>query len=158
MVGKTKDIFDPFGLLVREEFVQALYNHIGKPCVSGTNPYPDVKEGAWYYNAVLWARQKDIANGYGNGNFGVGDPITREQFALMLYKYAKLRGYDLTAVSGKSSCYNDSSKISSWAKNAMDWAITQGLLTSCNNNINPQGNTTRAECAHSLKKLFERYE
>ena len=158
MVGKTKDIFDPSGLLLREECVQALYNHMGKPAVSGTNPYPDVKENAWYYNAVIWAKQNDIANGYGNGNFGIGDPITREQFALMLYKYAGLRGYDQTALAGKSSSYNDSSKISSWAQTAMDWAVTQDLLNCSDNNLNPQGNTTRAECAHSLKKLFERYE
>lgn len=158
MIGKTKDIFDPTGLLLREEFVQALYNHQGKPSVSGTNPYPDVNEDAWYYNAVIWAKQNDIANGYGNGNFGVGDPITREQFALMLYKYAGLCGYDQTALAGKSSSYNDSSKISSWAKTAMDWVLTQDLLNCSDNKLDPQGNTTRAECAHSLKKLFERYE
>jgi len=163
MIGKGEK-FDPNTVITREEFAQVLYSHMGKPAVSGTNTFPDVKANAWYYKAVLWAKNSQIVAGYGNGKFGVGDPITREQMALMLYKYAKLRGFDISVTSGATNGYPDTSKISSWAKTAMDWAVTQGIITGKGQSgapkselrLDPIGGATRAECATMMMKLLQK--
>lgn len=167
MAGKGKEesgkiIFDPNRAIPREEFVQVLYNASGKPSVSIENKFPDVKN-AWYKNAVLWANQNDIANGKGNGNFGIAESISRQDLALMLYKYARLYGYDLSVKEGEINKYADGNKVSNYAKTAMDWAITHGILSGKGNRgedistfrLDPTGTATRAECAAMLKNFME---
>ncbi len=155
--------FEPAVALKREEFAQVLYNHSGKPSVSIENKFPDVKN-TWYKNAVLWANENNIANGYKTGEFGIGDNISRQDLALMLYKYAVLKGYDLTATDGLIQQYADSAKVSSYAQNAMNWAITQGIMSGKGNKgedistfkLDPTGTATRAECASMMMKLLEK--
>lgn len=162
MSGKGNK-FEPAVALKREEFAQVLYNHSGKPGVSIENKFPDVKN-TWYKNAVLWANENNIANGYKTGEFGVGDNISRQDLALMLYKYAVLKGYDLTATDGLIQQYADSAKVSSYAQNAMNWAITQGVMSGKGNKgedistfkLDPTGTATRAECASMMMKLLEK--
>lgn len=157
------DVFKPTEPLSREQFAQVLYNHSEKPAVTIGNTFPDVKE-QWYKNAVLWANENNIASGYGNGKFGIGDNITREQLAMMLYKYAKLKGYDLTTESGRINKFADGNKVSNYAKTALDWAITQGIINGKGKKgedistfrIDPQGNATRAECASMIKTLLSK--
>ncbi len=169
MAGKGKDnkgnmIFDPNKPIPREEFVQVLYNASGKPAVDIENKFPDVKN-AWYKNAVLWANANDIANGKGNGDFGVTESISRQDLALMLYKYARMNGYDLTANTGEIDKYADGQKVSSYAKTAMDWAITKGVMSGKGTKgedistfkLDPAGTATRAECAAMLKNFMEAY-
>jgi len=164
MVG-TGSSFKPSELLTREQFVQVLYTHSSKPSVDGiSNRFPDVAEGKWYTNAVLWGNNYGVTSGYGNGNFGVGDPIAREQLAQMLYKYAALKGYDTSLESGISGQFMDAAKISNWAHNALDWAVTQGIMSGKGNSgaapsecmLDPLGNATRAECAAMMMKLLEK--
>ena len=138
-----------------------LYNHSGKPAVNSSNIYPDVETGNWYVNAVLWAKEKDIANGYGDGTFGIGDQVTREAFALMLYKYAVLNQLSLTTDDSAIESYADTESVSGWAKSAMNWAVTQGIITGkgegdniSDYKLDPQGNATRAECASMIMKLL----
>lgn len=162
MSGKGNK-FEPAVALKREEFAQVLYNHSGKPSVSIENKFPDVKN-TWYKNAVLWANENNIANGYKTGEFGIGDNISRQDLALMLYKYAVLKGYDLTATDGLIQQYADSAKVSSYAQNAMNWAITQGIMSGKGNKgedistfkLDPTGTATRAECASMMMKLLEK--
>ena len=159
------EVFQPNGKLTREQFVQVLYNNSGKPTVSITNKFPDVKD-SWYTNAVIWANENDIANGKGNGYFGVGDNITRQDLALMLYKYAKLNGYDLTTSVGMIEQYADGDQVSNYAKEALDWAITQGIMSGKGTKgeeistfkLDPQGTATRAECASMMMKLLTKEE
>jgi len=162
MAGKG-DVFCPNNPITREEFVQVLYNQSGKPAVAIENRFPDVKD-AWYKNAVLWADDNDIANGKGNGMFGVGENISRQDLALMLYKYARLKGFDLTVNTGEINKYADGNKVSGYAKEAMDWAITQGIMSGKGNKgedistyrLDPLGTATRAECASMMMKLLEK--
>ncbi len=169
MAGKGQDnegniIFDPNKPIPREEFVQVLYNASGKPAVNIENKFPDVKN-AWYKNAVLWANANDIANGKGNGDFGVTESISRQDLALMLYKYARMNGYDLTANAGEINKYADGNKVSNYAKTAMDWAITKGVMSGKGTKgedistfkLDPTGTATRAECAAMLKNFMEAY-
>ena len=158
--GRVK--FDPSSSITREEFVQVLYNAEGKPSVSIANRFPDVADNGWYKNAVLWANSMNIANGMGNGNFGVGKNISRQDLALMLMKYAALKGCSLDAEAGKINQYADGNKVSDYAKNAMDWAVTNGVLSGkgaagappAELRLDPTGTATRAECAAMLKNFM----
>ena len=108
--------------------------------------------------------ENNIANGYKTGEFGISDNITRQDLALMLYKYAVLKGYDLTATDGLIQQYADSAKVSNYAQNAMNWAITQGIMSGKGNKgedistfkLDPTGTATRAECASMMMKLLEK--
>lgn len=162
--GNGKVIFDPNKTIPREEFVQVLYNASGKPAVSGENPFSDVKD-AWYKTAILWANANDIAKGKGNGSFGVAESISRQDMALMLYKYARMRGYDLSASGGEINKYADGNKVAGYAKTAMDWAITKGIMSGKGKKgedistyrLDPAGTATRGECAAMLKNFMEAY-
>lgn len=153
--------FVPNKSITREEFVQVLYNAEGKPSVSIANKFPDVGNNVWFRNAVLWANQNNIANGMGNGNFGVGKNITRQDLALMLYKYAALRGCSLDATTGVIFQYADGTKVSGYAETAMNWAVTNGILSGKGTagkpiytfRLDPTGTATRAECAAMLKNF-----
>ena len=166
MAGKGIDaygriIFDPDNSITREEFAQVLYNAEDKPTVTIENPFPDVKN-EWYKNAVLWANQAGIASGMGNGSFGVGLKITRQDLAMMLYKYAKLKGYSLIAEEGKIDQFADGSKVAGYAKSAMDWAVTYQILSGKGEagkplstfKLDPAGTATRAECAAMLRNFM----
>ena len=159
--------FDPAGNITREEFVQVLYSCSGKPEVTGTSKtFPDVQKKAWYENAVLWASANNIANGNGDGTFGVGAKISRQDLALMLYKYAGSNGYDLTAEANLTEQFQDASKVSTYAKNALDWAVTQGIISGKGKSgapraelrLDPQGSATRAECAAMMRMLLTNNE
>ena len=167
MAGKGTDKdgnikFDPNSFITREEFVQVLYNAEGKPSVSIANNFPDVGEKAWFKNAVLWANQNNIANGMGNGNFGVGKNITRQDLAMMLYKYAKLKNVPISINDGEIFKYADGNKVSGYAREAMNWAVTNGVLSGkgvkgdplSKFKLDPAGTATRAECAAMLKNFM----
>ena len=168
MAGKGTDaygriVFDPNSPITREEFVQVLYNAEGKPAVAVDNKFPDVGNTAWYKSAVLWANGNNIANGLGDGSFGIGLNITRQDLALMLYKYAALKGLDLTAETGRIDAYADGSKVSGYAQTAMNWAVKNGILSGKGEagkplstfRLDPAGTATRAECAAMLRNFME---
>jgi len=158
MVGTSATRFNPEGKLTRSEITAVLYNISGKPYVSYMNRFPDVKEGQWYSNSVIWAYRNSIVSGYGNGMFGVSDNITREQLALMIYKYAEVCGYQVEIDEGALNKYSDKSKVSSWAVTAMKWAVTNGIISGTGDNrLNPQGNALRCECAAILKSFNDKY-
>ena len=169
MAGKGtingKVIFSPNQTIRREEFVRVLYNAEGCPKVSILNPYPDVEDGVWYTDAVLWAREVGIAKGKGDGNFGIGSSITRQDLAKILYEYARLKGYDLSKDDSAIDEFADASMVSGYARDAVNWAVTHGIISGKGVNgapksevrIDPRGKTTRAECASMIKKLFEQY-
>ena len=149
--------------VTREQFTQILYNMQGQPAVSIPNPYPDVAYDGWYYHSVLWAREKNIANGKGDGTFGVGSEISRQEMATMLYKYAKLCGYNLAKDDGKIYQYPDAGLVSSWARDSMNWALTQGIMSgkgsggdTSSYRLDPAGKATRGEAASMIKKLLEK--
>lgn len=154
MTGKASDKFDPNGAMTRAEFVTTLYSMQGKPSVNYENKFTDVAKGQWYTNSVMWAYQNSVVSGYANGAFGTSDKITREQLALMLYKYAKdTCGVETTFDKDVLERFADKNKISSWSKEALQWAVTNGVMSGKGENLDPRGNATRAECAAMLRSF-----
>ena len=156
MEGMSATTFQPNGTLTRAQAVQIFYNLEGQPDLSGENlgyPYEDVNAQAWYGDAVYWARITGVATGYGDGTFQPTDSITRQEFAQMLYNYAKHKGYDLTAA-GDLSQFPDSGSVADWAEAAMSWANGNELINGHDDGtIDAAGIGTRAQAASILMRF-----
>lgn len=156
MEGMSATTFQPNGTLSRAMAVQIFYNLEGQPDISGENlgyPYEDVDAQAWYGNAVYWAKITGVATGYGDGTFQPTDSITRQEFAQMLYNYAKYKGYDLTA-EGDLSQFPDSGSVADWAEAAMSWANGNELINGHDDGtIDAAGIGTRAQAASILMRF-----
>ena len=87
MQGVSASRFDPDGTLTRAMVATVLYREAGEPAISGAPAFTDTQAGQWYSNAVIWANEKGIVQGYGNGLFGTTDPVTKEQLDVMLRRY-----------------------------------------------------------------------
>lgn len=156
MEGMRETEFAPATALTRAMAVQILYNLEGQPDLSSENlgyPYEDVDAQAWYGDAVYWARITGVATGYGDGTFQPGDSITRQEFAQMLYNYAKYKGYDLSA-EGDLSTFPDANSIADWAEAAMRWANGNQLINGHDDGtIDAAGIGTRAQAASILMQF-----
>ena len=142
--------------LTRAQFATILYNMAGKPNVAYTPKFKDVPNGQWYTKAVLWVNEKKIASGYANGNFGINDPITREQIALMLYKFMN----GTPVATDHISRYPDASSVDGWARTAMNWAIENKIISGVKNangtySLDPIGRATRTQCATMITKVLK---
>ena len=145
MSGTTATTFEPGGTTTRAMLAQILYREAGSPAVSGNDTFTDTQEGAWYADAVLWATQAGVISGYGDGRFGPNDPVSREQIAVILCRYA-----GSPAAQGED--FADEASISTWAADAVDWARSAGLMTGQEGNrFAPQASATRAETAVILR-------
>ena len=147
MAGTGETTFEPGMLLDRAMAAQLFYNLEGKPAVTGDSTFTDVTSGHWAVDAITWAAQNDIVAGIGGGLYDPDSNVTREQFAVMLYKYARFKGCDLTAT-GDLTQFPDAGSISSWAETALSWANGKGLINGHENGtIDPKGSTIRAQAA-----------
>ncbi|MNI39505.1 Endo-1,4-beta-xylanase A precursor [compost metagenome] len=126
-----------------------------QPNVKFSDVFSDVQSGLWYSDPIIWANQNQIVNGYGEGIFAPNDAITREQIAVMLYRYAKGKGFDLhTEISSLS--FEDANKISDFAKESITWAVSKGIMKGNSDlTLNPSGLATRAEVATMLQRFKE---
>ena len=103
----------------------------------------------WYTAGRAWAMENGISDGT-----NMEGKITREQLAAMLYRYAKMKGYDVSA-SASLSGYADASSVSGWAKEAMQWAVGSGLIQGSGNALTPQANASRAQIATILMRFAQ---
>ena len=158
MTGLDGTHFGPYGQLSRAQFALILYRLEGEPAAHTDKTFGDVTGSEWYGEAVLWAAENGIVTGYQNGNYGPADMITREQMALMMYRYANYKKADTSQKESYSS-YKDAASVSGFAAEAMEWAIGTGIITGKENGtlINPQGNTARAESALIIQRFMEVY-
>lgn len=156
MSGMSEDIFAPNTPLTREMLAVVLYNVEGQPEGTEANTFTDVKGDMWYTDAILWANENGIVAGYDNGAYGVGDLITREQFATILYRYAQFKGYDTTQGGMAVREFSDYENISDYARPAMAWAVNAGIMGGMDDGtLMPQGKATRAEAATMLMNFCE---
>lgn len=155
LIGISDTAFAPDDVMDRAMLVTILYRMEGEPEVTAANTFTDVPAGTWYTDAVIWADANDIVNGVGNGRFAPTDNITREQMAVMLYRYAQYKNYECMAGADLSS-YTDAADVSTWALDAVEWANAEGLITGRTAaTIVPGGTATRAEAAMILMRFLE---
>ena len=153
--GTGENIYSPTMPMTRSMLVTVLYRMEGSPEVTAANTFTDVETGQWYTDAVIWANANGIVTGYGEGKFGTNDPITREQMAAILYRYAQTKGYDVTKTT-ELTAYTDASSVSTWAETAVKWAVSQGMITgTTNTTLSPTGIATRAQVAAILQRYIE---
>ena len=157
MNGISEDKFDPTGTMTRSMIVSVLWRMSGKPETDFTNPFVDFQPNqTWYHNAVIWAAGEKIVNGTSATTFGPTLPVTREQMAAFLYRYASYNGID-TSASADLSAFPDADKVGSWATEALAWANAEGLINGAQGTdgvirLDPKGNATREQVATILMR------
>ena len=152
MVGMSETEFGVNGSLTRGQLVTILYRLAGEPTVEGkTNPFTDVAENRYYTNAVIWGASEGIVNGVTDTTFAPNQPVTREQIATFLYRYSgepEVEGDNLAK-------FEDSGKVSKYAVNAMNWAVSQGLITGLSETtLSPNTTATRAQIATIIMRYL----
>ncbi len=156
MDGGGNNLFVPNATLNRAMAVTILYRLEGSPDLDGENlgyPFADVDGDTWYSDAVYWARLNGIVDGVENNRFNPTGSLTREQMATILYRYTQYKGADVSA-SGDLSGFVDSANVSSWAADAVKWAVGSGLVNGVEGNaLAPQGTSTRAQAATVLMRF-----
>lgn len=158
MTGLTKEEFGTDTVLTRSHFATMLYRLEGSPKVEYTDRFKDVPKGQFYTDPVIWASEEDVKviSGYEDGTFGPNDQITREQMAVMLYRYAKYKDSDVSAENDLKS-FQDGDKVSPFAEDAVKWAVGTKLIKGEGDGkkLNPQGQTSRAVCATVMQRYME---
>lgn len=145
MAGIGNNQFAPESNLTRAQLATVLYRIEGAPAVTGTDAFTDTPDGAWYSDAVLWASQQELVNGYGGGLFGPNDPVSREQMATILWRYAGSPSVSETA------SFTDSSSVASYAAASVNWAGVNSIIRPVSGNLfAPKENATRAQVADAL--------
>ena len=155
MAGISADRFDPNGTLTRGEAVATLWALEGRPVVNYLMTFSDVDPAASYGEAVRWAASQGIAGGYGGGLFGPDDPITREQLAVILYRYARHEGYDTTQGGMAVREFADYDQTAGYALEAVAWTVEAGLLTGLDGALAPGQAATRVQTAQALLALSQ---
>ena len=160
MAGTSATTFAPDVTTSRAMIATILWRMAGSPVVNYAMNYTDVAQGQWCSEAIRWATSEGVVTGYGNGLFGTNDPITREQLATMLWRYAQTEGYDVSIGEDTNILsYTDVASLSEYAIPAMQWAVGAGIIngTGDGSTLTPQGQATRAQAAVMLQRFCEKY-
>ncbi len=153
--GVSANEFAPYDPMTRAMLVTVLHRLDGADA-SGTNSFTDVLNGKWYTNAIAWASANGIVEGLSGNRFAPNAPIAREQLAAILFRYAKACGYDVSA-RAELTAYADAAQVSTWADDAMRWAVAAGLISGRSGaQLAPKGEATRAEVAVILMNFVQK--
>lgn len=150
MNGTTATSFDPNGTLNRAMLAQILYNLAGKPEVTESGLFTDVKDSAWYADPINWAASEGIVTGYEDGTFQPTKSITRQELAVMLWRYEGSPESE-----GNLDSFKDANNVLAYAKDALVWAVANGVVNGYDNGtLQPKANSTRAVVAQMLMNLL----
>ena len=153
MKGISNTEFAPDSDVTRAMFVTVIYRMENEP-QTGKCAFTDVESGSYYENAVAWTNENGIVSGISEDCFAPNEPITREQMAAIIYRYAAFKGYDITTSSNTS--YTDNDNISDYAKDAVIWAAEKTVMTgNTDGSFAPKANTTRAQTASVFMRMVE---
>ena len=153
MKGTTEMEFSPDSYVTRAMFVMIIYRMEKEP-QAGDSVFADVEIGGYYDKAVAWANANGIISGVSKDRFAPNEPITREQMATILYRYAEFKGYDVE--SNGNTAYSDGESISGYARNAVSWATANLLMKgNADGSFSPKSNTTRAQAAAVFTRMIE---
>lgn len=151
--------FVPGHELTRAQLAQVLYNMENPGDTASEKSFKDVKQGAWYYNAVIWAADNGIVKGYEDGCFYPNRPITREQMVTMLYRYMQFKGLKVDASSEDWKSFTDYANVHAWAQDAMAWAVHNGVVNGIQNNqLAPTHTAQRSQVAKIIMEITMLYD
>ena len=157
MQGTGKD-FEPDSTMTRAMLVTVLYRMEESAEYSGENTFADVREDSWYFDAVKWASGNNIVSGVETNLFAPDENITREQMAVILYRYAKLKGFEIKSDVNLEK-FEDADNISDWAFDALKWANASGIINGISKTcISPSDSATRAQVATMIMRFCGSYE
>lgn len=149
--GTSKTTFSPNTPMTRGMFVTVLANLHGiDQSEYNYSVYNDMKSIDYFCAAASWASENGIVGGVGNGRFHPGGDVTREQIAVMLYKYFEKFGFDLVEKAGDITAFPDSASVSPYAQEAMEWATAYGVISGSSGKLDPKGSASRAQVAQLL--------
>ena len=157
--GNRIRVFEPDKPMTRAQLVTILWRIAGEPKAGLAMQYNDVPEGQWYTEAVRWALAEDVMSGYTAATFAPEDPVTREQIAVLLWRYTKkLNGSVPKLTDADYEKYGDRDEVSAYAREAMEWACTLGIVTGYRDKrgevwLMPWGNSSRAVVATMLMRF-----
>ena len=153
MIGVQDDTYGIGKPMTRGMAMTVLYRMAGSPEVTGTATFTDLRKGAFYEKAVIWAAKNGIAQGYDKNTFAPDQIISRQQMATFLYRYAKLQGVDVTG-QGNLSGYKDCKDVGKYAEAAMAWAVDAGIIQgTTTTTLSPKAMLPRQQCAVMLYRL-----
>ena len=154
MNGVGNNRFDPSGVTSRAMLVTMLWRLEGMPEAEPAH-FNDVTPDAWYAKAVGWAASAHVVEGYDTERFGPDDPISREQLAVILWRYAKMKGAAVPdAESVRLGVFIDAEHISPWALDGVQWAVNAGLISGTGNErLSPKADAARAQVATMLMRF-----
>lgn len=155
MSGMSETAFQPNGTITRAQLVTILYHMEGSPTITVSHvPFTDVKAESWYGTSVIWAATKGIVSGVGNEMFAPNKAITREQLATILWNYNGAVIGEKSNIDG----YKDSGRISSYAVNAVNWAVGSGIISGFSDaTLAPSGTATRAQTTAMLYNYIKEF-
>ena len=136
--------------MTRAMLVTVLWRYEGKPEASG-HPFTDVPAGQWYSTAIAWAAENGIVNGTSATEFSPEVPVTREQMVAILFRYANAQKHD-TSARADLSAFADADKVSAYAKDAMQWAVSEKIVNGSDSMLLPQESASRAQVAAILMR------
>ena len=157
MSGTSGTTFSPEAVMTRGMLAKVLYHFESQPKASETAGFTDITVGTWYEDAINWAASAGIVSGYGDGRFGPGDAVTREQMVTVLHRWAQYKGYATDTESGTDlNQFTDSSRISEFARSAIQWASSQNLISGTDEGaLLPTDKATRAQAAVILVRVIQ---
>ena len=152
----TQDgLFAPESAATRGELVEALWRLSGRPVVNFLMQFSDVSQGTDQAEAIRWAASEKLASGYGNGTFGPENPVTRQQLAAILYRYAQKFGMGFHGPWMFSLDFTDAKEIAAWADEPMHWMVANHLMLGKDNCLLPSHPVTRAQEAVILSRFAD---
>lgn len=148
MNGVGEGLFAPNATLDRATLATVLYREADEPAAKGTASFTDIAEGQWYTDAVNWAAEQGVVNGYPDGTFRPEAPITRQEMATMLYRLAKAEKVE----EDKLVSFPDAASVADWAKDAMNWAVSTEIVNGSThddkvNYLDPTATALRCQAA-----------
>lgn len=150
--GVTGTSFGPSGKMQRCMMTTVLHRMAGQPAVSYAPLFTDIPEGQWYTAGTIWAGRQGVVSGVGDGMFAPFANVTRQEIAVILYRYAAGMGCDVSQ-SADLSRFGDSGSVASWGREAVSWAVGAGILGGSDGMLMPYGDATRAEVSAMLHRF-----
>lgn len=155
MNGTEATAFEPETAVSRGMLAAILWRQAGSPAVDSALAYTDVPADAYYAAAIRWAADAQVVTGYDETHFGPEMPVTREELATMLFRFARNQGMEAVNLSEHLTSFPDAAQVSDFAVPALNWAVGSGIVGGDDGLLKPQGTASRAEAAQMLMRYME---